>query len=320
MESQPHTSDLTIPEDRASAPQGCRMGPGGAHPAASGRVPAPRRRRRAAEGMRVAILMGLLAAAGTVHAGAVAVSPMAVYLDQRTRTGTLTLYNPGSLPEEIEISFGFGYPTSDEEGNVGVEVVDTAPPDEPSALAWLRAFPRRLVLEPGQRQVVRIMVEPPPGIEEGEYWARALVRARGGQPPIEERQGDVSVQIHVETVVVAAVNYRHGAVNTGLEVLDIGTRLEEGSAVALVDLARTGNAAFLGRLRGELLDANGVVVGEAEDVLAVYRTIRRRVEIPVPEGAAGPFRIRLLMDTRRDDLPPGGVLPFQPLERVVEVR
>src|SRR5690606_33960663 len=145
----------------------------------------------------------------------VSVSPMAVYMSDRERTGTMTLYNPGSRAEEIEIGFAFGYPQTDAEGNIQVPIADEAPAGEPSAVPWLSAFPRRLVLEPGQRQVVRVLARPPADLAPGEYWARALVRSRGGQAPIEARQGDVGVQIDVETLVVVAVNYRNGPVGTG---------------------------------------------------------------------------------------------------------
>ncbi len=277
----------------------------------------PGRRVRAAAAL--ALLATASAVFGAVHARAAAVSPMAVYLNDRARTGTLTLFNPGQLPEEIEIGFAFGYPTSDADGNVLLDLVEEAAPGEPSAVPWLRAFPRRLVLGPGERQIVRVMIQPPAGLEDGEYWARALIHARGGQAPIEQRRGDVGVQVSVETVVVAAVNYRHGAVRTGLEVRGAGARKDGAHGVATIDLARTGNAAFLGRLLVEVVDARGRVVASGEDVLAVYREMRRRMELEVPADVVGPLQVRYTMDTQREDLPEGGPLPFEPLQHVVPV-
>jgi hypothetical protein len=242
---------------------------------------------------------------------------MAVYLDGRNRQGTMTLYNAGTRPEEIRIDFAFGYPQSDEEGNLSVPLYDEAPRGEPSAVPWLTAFPQRMVLQPGQRQVVRVVARPPPGLEDGEYWGRALVHSRGGVPPIESAQRGVDVKIDVETVVVVAVNYRNGEVSTGLEVSSAAAALAADSTVATIDLTRTGNAAFLGRLLVEALDASGTVLGESEEVLAVYRTLRRRVSIPVPGGAV-PARVRYTMDTDRDDLPDRGVIPTKPVVLEIE--
>jgi hypothetical protein len=269
--------------------------------------------------LRSLCILVALVVGSVVRAGAVAVSPMAVYLDSRTRTGTMTLFNPGTLPEEIEIDFAFGYPTSDAEGNVALSLIEQPGADEPNAVPWLRAFPRRLVLEPGQRQVVRLMVRPPAGLEDGEYWARALIHARGGQPPIEQQRGDVAVLVNVETVVIAAVNYRHGEVSTGLVVANAEARRDDGRVTGLIDLERTGNAAFLGRVLAELVDAQGTVVASSEEVLAVYRTLRRRMELDVPAGVAGPLQLRFRMDTNREDLPAGGPLPAEPLVHTVPV-
>ena len=63
----------------------------------------------------LALLAGVAA-----PAHAVSVSPTALYIDSLTRTGVLTLYNPGTLPEEITVDFAYGYPQSDSAGNVTV--------------------------------------------------------------------------------------------------------------------------------------------------------------------------------------------------------
>jgi hypothetical protein len=266
-------------------------------------------------------LLGALAAVavGAEAAEAVAVSPTALYIDSRTRSAVLTLYNPGNLPEEISIAFAFGYPQTDAEGNLSVPVTTEPPAGEPSAMEWMRAFPRRLVLQPGQRQVVRVLVEPPADLPDGEYWARVLVTSRGGQPPIEDVQGDVRLQLDVETTLVMAANFRKGNVSTGVRIAGEEVRRDAEGVHLQLDLERTGNAAFLGRLRADLVDGQGQVVGTAWDDLAVYRGVRRRYRIPVPAGVQGPLAVQVSVDTGREDLPAGGALPAEPLSRRIAV-
>jgi hypothetical protein len=258
--------------------------------------------------VRGAALAAGLLAFGARPLAAVSVSPLAVYLDQTTRTATLTLFNPGTLPEEVEIGFAFGYPVSDSAGNVSVPLADSAAAGEPSAVSWMRAFPRRLRLEPGQRQVVRVLAEPPAGLADGEYWARVLIRSRGGQPPIEQTQGAVTLQLNVETVVVAAATYRKGTMATGVSV-DAPQAMRAPEGVLLqTDLVRQGNAAYLGRVRAELLAPDGRVAAEVTDELAVYHRLRRRFLLPYT-GTLGPgYRIRYTFETVRPDLPPGSAL------------
>jgi hypothetical protein len=249
----------------------------------------------------------------------VSVSPTALYIDSRTRTGVLTLYNPGSLPDEITIDFSYGYPQADSAGNVSVPLTKEPAATEPSALAWMRAFPRRLLLQPGQRQIVRVLVEPPAGLADGEYWARVLVSSRGGQPPIEQTQGDIRLQLNVQTTLVMAANYRKGDLHTGVAVTASEARRTADGVRLQVDLARTGNAAFLGRMRAELLDARGTVLATLYDDVAVYRGMRRRLVFPVAAGAAAPAAVRIHIDTEREDLPPGGALPAAPVDQRIPV-
>jgi hypothetical protein len=265
-------------------------------------------------GLRVlrTIVLGILFALIPIaRAAAVSVSPNALYLDNRTRSGLLTLFNPGSLPEEIEIGFAFGYPMSDSLGNVSVQLVGVAPEGEPSLVPWLRAFPLRLRLAPGQRQVIRILANPPANLPLGEYLGRITVTSRGGQPPIEQRQGDISLSVSLQTVIVAAVTYRNGPMQTGLQIGVGSARAHPVGAELLLDLTRQGNAAFIGRLVAQVVSPTGQVVAEDESDVAVYRQLRARVIVPMKDKPADltGYKIRFAIDTQRPDLPPEGPIP-----------
>lgn len=260
---------------------------------------------------RALLLAALVAGFGVREAAAVAVSPNAVYIDHRTRTGTLTLFNPGALPEEVSLSFAFGYPQSDAEGRISVPLDSVAPLGEPSVLPWVRAFPKRLRLEPGQRQVVRILVSPPAGLADGEYWGRIRIHATGGQPPIEQTlDNNVRTSVSVAMEIVTPVNYRNGSVSTGVRVTGRSVRATPEAAELTLDLERQGNAAYIGQVRAQVLAPDGRVVAETTDGLAVYRGLRKVVRIPLaePRSLAG-HRVVFTMDTDRADLPPESVLP-----------
>lgn len=258
--------------------------------------------------LRTLVLGILLAVVPASRALAVSVSPNALYLDNRTRSGLLTLFNPGSLPEEIEIGFAFGYPMSDSLGNISVQLVGVAPEGEPSLVPWLRAFPLRLRLAPGQRQVVRILANPPAGLPAGEYWGRITITSRGGQPPIEQRQGDIALSVSLQTIIVAAVTYRNGPMQTGLQLGVGSARAVADGTELLLDLTRQGNAAFIGRLVAEIVAPDGKVVAKDEADIAVYRQLRARVIVPMPNRPADMtgYKVRFSIDTERPDLPPEG--------------
>jgi hypothetical protein len=256
--------------------------------------------------------------AGATALRAVSVSPMSVFLSHTSRTGTITLYNANPLPEEIDISFAFGYPQSDSAGEVTVPLSDVAPEGEPSAVPWLRAFPRRLVLQPGQQQVVRILAQPPADLADGEYWSRVLITATGGRPPVEQQvQPDVRVAISMRTVIVGSLNYRKGRPTTGLRVAATSAE-RAGDGIRLTfDVAREGQAAWLGRVRLQVLAADDRVLHEEEDVVSVYRTLRRRFVVP---GVSDAVRVRYTFETERPELGQANIINAPALSGVIDVR
>jgi P pilus assembly chaperone PapD len=254
-------------------------------------------------------------------ARAVTVSPTAVYISSRNPSALLTLINTGSRAEEIELAIGFGYPVTDSAGTIRVDIVDSAASGEPSLTSYLRVFPRRLVLQPGQRQVVRVMVTMPAGTADGEYWGRVLVKSRGGEPPIEQTQGDVKMQLSLETTFATAVFYHKGEVKTQVVVPAASAKRMNDSVQFTIDMKREGNGAFLGRVRAELLDASGAMVADAEDVVAVYRALRRRFVLHSKSPlSAGRYSVRYLVDSERPDLPADGPTKAEAVHGSVEVR
>ncbi|RKX24807.1 MAG: hypothetical protein DRP45_07420, partial [Candidatus Zixiibacteriota bacterium] len=118
------------------------------------------------------IFFGLLTTGGASLNAGVLVSPTVVFVSQNNPTGRMTIHNPSDRPQEVNIKFSFGLPASDSLGRLTVKFQDSAVTDPRSALDWVRAFPRKVIVAPGENQTVRIMVDPPKGLPDGEYWAR----------------------------------------------------------------------------------------------------------------------------------------------------
>lgn len=253
-------------------------------------------------------------------AEAIVVAPHYAFLDHRTRSAVIYLHNPATEPEEISISFVFGYPASDSAGNVTIKVIEQPADDDPSAAGWIRAYPRRATVGPGETRAVRLLAQPPADLAEGEYWARAVVHSRGAEVPVTfPDSGGVQVGLRLEVRTVVPVTYRNGNVNTGIVIANVDRVVNGDSLVAKVGMRRSGNAAFLGTLHVTLLDATGAVAAEARTAVAVYRDLLKRVSLPVSDLPPGDYTLHVRVDTERSDLEPELVLPAQPLETTLEV-
>jgi len=100
--------------------------------------------------LRVPILVLLFTMVAPVLADAILVSPHALFIRHEQGTGEMYLINQGDEAEEVDIAFQFGYPATDSLGGIGIRLIPDPPADAPSAADWLRAFPRRVRVEPGQ--------------------------------------------------------------------------------------------------------------------------------------------------------------------------
>jgi P pilus assembly chaperone PapD len=266
-----------------------------------------------------ALLAALIPSAAMAQG--VIVAPHAVYIDHATRAGSITLFNPGDQPVEVSVSFGFGYPTTDSAGAVSLELTDDAPQGQPGATAWLQAFPRRATVAPHERQTVRVLATPPTGLPDGEYWARLIVGAKGGQIAVAgvTDTAAVKVGLSLEVRTVIAVVYRKGALTTGLTLDHISATYADDSVGVRVPLTRTGTGAYLGTVRASVVDARGEVKGEEQLPVAVYYALDPRLPVPVGTLAPGTYKVRVSVSTERTDLPPKVPLPAPPVRDSVEI-
>ncbi len=264
--------------------------------------------------IRVVLLAGIALAGSPIVTRAVLVAPHAVFIDHRQRTGQITVANPGDRSEEIEIDFVFGYPTTDSAGNPYVALIEQPGPDQPSAAGWMRAFPRRMRLEPGQRQVVRLLASPPEDLPDGEHWSRLIVTSRR-DARLAVADSGVKAGLTLELRTVMSLIYRKGSPETGVTLTDLRGTVEGDSLVTWIGLEREGNAAYLGCVRFELLDGAENVVREWSLPVAVYYELHRRLALPIEGISPGTYQVRFELSTARDDIPQGSVLPAPAITR-----
>ena len=269
------------------------------------------------------LLLATVLAPPALGAQGVLVAPHAVIMDHRTRSGSLTLYNPGEEPVEVTLSTFFAYPVTDSTGGFELRTVEQPEPDYPSAAKWVDAFPKRVLLGPKQRQTVRLLARPPANLQDGEYWARLVVSAKGGSVPVNgvTDSSGVRVALSLEIRTVIPLQYRKGRVATGVRTSSLAAAVERDSLAVRLRLDRTGNAAFLGTVRGALVDSTGRVVASLSSPLAVYYDMEPRITAPLPAAGlpAGTYWLNVDVAAQREDLPPELVLATPPTRDSLEV-
>src|SRR5438309_432726 len=239
-------------------------------------------------------------------------------------TFVLPLVMTGPASATMPLSFGglrlHGMPTSDSAGRM---VLPPAAADsgQPSAARWVQAFPRRLTVAPRERQTVRLLASPPPGLPDGEYWLRLVIAVKGGVVPVTGvADTGIKIGLTLEVRTIIGVNYRKGPVRTGVAVTRLRAAVVGDSLEVRPRLERQGNAAFIGTVRGTLVDSAGRERARFSFPIGVYYVMEPRYMAPVGVLPAGRYWLKLTVDTDREDLEPAVVLPAAVVRDSVVVR
>jgi P pilus assembly chaperone PapD len=247
----------------------------------------------------------LFLAAVDLTAG-VLVAPTVVFLTDKNRTGRLNLQNPTSAPVEVGINFSFGLPTSDSLGNVTIMLQDSNVTDPRSAVDWIKAFPRKVVIPPNGSQVIRLLAYPPKGLTDGEYWARIVVRSQEGETslPVAGKENQITTKLNMIMQTAIMLKYRTGKLSAQLELKHAEAKKSDSTVHAMFDLSNRGNVSYLGVLNCRLLDKDNRQVSYKKIDLAVYRDMRRRIDLPITKGDfKPPYQVDLLISGQgRDDI------------------
>ena len=268
-------------------------------------------------------LAAALAVPAIAQAQGVLVAPHAVVIDHRTRSGSLSLYNPGDAAAEVSLSTFFGYPVTDSAGEFDLRTVERPAATMPSAAGWLEAFPKRMVLQPKERQTVRLLARPPAGLPDGEYWARLVVTAKAGAVPVSgaDTASGISVGLNLEVRTVLPLQYRKGTVATSVRTGRLSAGIERDSLAVRLRLERQGTAAYIGTVRGALADSAGRTLATFSGPVAVYYEVEPRFTAALPGGKLPPgnYRVKVEVTTERQDLAPETILAARPVRDSVEL-
>lgn len=256
------------------------------------------------------VLLLLLGVAPRAMAQGVVVAPHAVYLDHRTRSASITLYNPGAEPTEVGIEFLYGYPVTDSVGDFTLMEPDSVTAEMPSAHRWIEAFPRRVTIAPLQRQTVRLLARPPADLADGEYWSRVVIVAKGGSIPVtgaDTSQINIGLALEVRTRI--PLTYRKGVLQSGIALSSLQTHRTAADSLAVrVRMTRHGTAAYVGTAKGALVNSSGKTVATFMEPVAVYFDATPAFALPVAGLPAGNYRLRVELSSERPDIIPALLL------------
>jgi len=270
---------------------------------------------------QAAMLVGLLLLLAPVTLlGGIRVFPTQLFVEAPNRSTPISLTNTSDRPLEVWVSFKYEYPMSFNEGTVEFGVVDTTGGSEPNATTWLRAVPQRVVIQPSESQTVRIVGTPPGGFSEGESWGRVVVSWKKSEK-LQAKKGEPGRLITTELVTETSVpiHFRRGAVRSGVTIRDFRATTDGKKLVVNMSFDKSGNAAFWGNMKFDLLTSSGKNVGSWNLPLVVYKNLLYRNSLEIDGVTAGQYTLALTVDNKHPYLSPGSRVPASPVAQSISV-
>lgn len=215
--------------------------------------------------------------------GDLMIMPKRIVFDGSQRSQEINLVNSGADSAVYAISF-INYKMK-EDGNF-VEITE---PEEGQRFAenFLRHFPRRVTLAPGEAQTIRVQVTRSGDLQSGEYRSHMYFRSIEEQEVLttEENENEEGISINIETIfgISIPVIIREGKSNTQIELADIKLEKKEGKSILSMVIHRSGNMSVYGDLLVKYISPDGkeTEIGALRGISVYTPNEKRIISFPV---------------------------------------
>jgi hypothetical protein len=232
---------------------------------------------------RLALLLTTLAAPSLPASAELMIAPTRVVLAGAERSTELILVNKG----DEQTAYRIDVENRRMRRDGALETATDTRPGELFAADMIRFSPRRVILEPGARQSLRVSVTPPAGLAPGEYRSHLRLMSAPtnagtatAAPTEDANDGSLSIQLIAVRSITIPVIVRIGTLDATATV-DNAALTRQGDNMLVVKLTRGGTRSTYGDLRL-------TIAGETNPVysvrgVAIYTpNTDRDVMLPLP--------------------------------------
>ncbi len=253
-----------------------------------------------------------VALASPAHAeGQLFISPQRVDLNKKAAVGQLHLVNKSDSIKQYEIKI-INY-AMNEKGNLSV--VEELPY---SAKKFIRFSPRKVTLEAGEDQYVRVMARMPKTLEEGGYHTHIEFQEVQGafnrkSDSKDLGEGNTSFKIASTYSVAIPIFVKNGAAEGAADLIAAKATVTKGASNGSVEveMTRSGNDTTYNLVKIYYIDASGAKhIASTPAKIPVYReadNVKRKFQLSLPKGVVfngGELQISLHeLDSKEEEAP-----------------
>ena len=250
----------------------------------------------------------------------VTVAPSMLFIDAKSGIGNLYITNNSASPQEVSISFAFGYPDADSAGNGTMNYSDTIAAKTYSLNPIVHAFPRSFVLSAKQEQTVRLQVRTKNADKDVFLFTRVKITSNQKSADVGRKVSDsITAQISFKFDQILPVFYRKGNLSTGLTIHDVRTVTKDNKLTVVADVERSGSAPFIGSVKAQLFSPANQEVALSEVTAAIYFRTKNKLELDLSKVVKGAHRLVVTFETKRSDVTEEDLLQSPPVTKEVTV-
>lgn len=265
-------------------------------------------------GLSLALVLGFT----TFSFAQIVVFPTTIIASNNNRFGTFYVTNKSQNPQQITISYRFGYPTSDSLGNIYMQYKDSVNAKKFSCAKWIKSYPSKFILPPGQKQTIRMLISPPANLKSGVYWTRLVTNSKPQVSFPDTAKNGVVTHIVFAVDHITSILFRNGNANAHVQVQSIKTKKDStGNLDFLCHLHRNGNAPFLGNTVLQIYNKNNKLVKTINDPIAVYFNLTKKFALNPKNYPAGSYTAKLTLNSNRDVLQGHPELKISPVVKKI---
>jgi len=227
----------------------------------------------------IGVFFLMICSQGLFAQGDLLVAPIRVVFDDSKQREDLSLSNIGTDTAVYLISF-VHYKMNEDGGFQQLADSDALP--TPRSDTYLRVFPRRVTLAPGESQLVRMQYRKGQGMVNGEYRSHLYFRADKNTAPlgIEDTKDTTKLSVSITPIfgISIPIIVRNGATSLTVNLSDLSVKAVNDTLYNLtVGINRAGNMSAYGTLEATYVPETGsqIVVGLANGV-GIYTELKKR--------------------------------------------
>mgnify|MGYP000324320219 CR=1 FL=1 len=254
----------------------------------------------------------------------VGMKPMLIVIDNVSRTATVEIINPMKDIREFNIELLFAYPKYDSLGKSILIYDDSVMAKEYSLSSYLKIYPKKLIIPPGESQVVRLIVKDLPRDDGKTYWTRIIASSKPMTQQIDtlKKLSDTSAitaSIVIGTRMNGLVVLNNGNVTSSID-FDEYKRYSDSSSIYLVcKFDKAGTSPFLGKADVKLYDSNNNIIIKREEKVSIYENCNLEFKFDKKNLSKGKLKVEITVSNEKEEVPVELRLPFKPITKTFEI-